>query len=79
MCWVWNAPATCNGMTRALAGGAAVRARSCSSVPAATTWPAVFMLAAVSPWAAMAAATSWASPPTTALIPVGVTALAFAI
>ena len=36
-------------MTRALAGGSAVRAASCSSVPAATTWPPPLVLAAVSP------------------------------
>ena len=49
MCSVWNAPATYSGMTRALAGGSAAKAASCSSVPAATTWPAPLLLAAVSP------------------------------
>ena len=71
MCSVWKAPATCSGMTRALAGGSAARAASCSSVPAATTWPALLTLAAVSPCRAMASATSVSSPPTTALMPVG--------
>ena len=55
------------------------RAASCSRVPAATTCPALFTLAGVSPQRSIAALTSSGSPPTTALMPVGVTALAAAI
>ena len=69
---VWNAPATWSGMTRALAGGSAANAASCSRVPAATTWPAPLTLAAVRPCRSSASATSAGSPPRTALMPVGV-------
>src|SRR6478735_6613592 len=79
MCEVWNAPATFSGMTLALAGGFSARAFSCSRVPAATVWPAPLTLAAVAPAAPMAARTSAGSPPTTALMPVGVAAAAAAI
>ena len=79
MCEVWNAPATFSGMTRALAGGFSARALSCSKVPAATVWPAPLTLAGVAPAASMAASTSAGSPPTTALMPVGVTAAAAAM
>ncbi len=72
MCEVWNAPATFSGITRALAGGFSARVLSCSMVPAATVWPAPLTLAAVAPAAPMAARTSAGSPPTTALMPVGV-------
>src|SRR6201996_8841982 len=37
MCTVWKAPATDSGRSRALGGGSAANAASCSSVPAATT------------------------------------------
>ena len=76
---VWKAPATFSGMTRALAGGSAAKAASCSSVPAATTWPPPLLLAAVSPCCCRLAASSSGSPPMTALMPVGVTALAAAM
>ena len=79
MCEVWKAPATLSGMTRALAGGFSARALSWSSVPAATVWPAPLTLAGVAPEASMAASTSAGSPPTTALMPVGVTAAAAAM
>ena len=49
MWWVWKAPATCSGITRARAGGSAASACSCSSVPAATTCPAPFMFAGGEP------------------------------
>ena len=42
---VWNAPATCSAMTRALAGGSAASLSSPSSAPAATIWPAPLRLA----------------------------------
>ena len=45
MYWVWNAPATCSGMSRALAGGVGGELSSCSSAPAATIWPAPLRLA----------------------------------
>ena len=48
-------------------------------VPAATIWPAPLTLAAVRPQRSMAARTSVSSPPMTALIPVGVAALASAM
>ena len=48
-------------------------------MPAATTWPPPLLLAAVSPCRCRTVATSSGSPPTTALIPVGVTALAAAM
>ena len=79
MCWVWNAPATLSGISRALAGGSPAKASSCSSVPAATTWPGPLSLAATSPWRSIAARTSSRSPPSTAVIPVGVAAAASAI
>ena len=76
MKWVWNAPATLSGMTRARAGGSAAKAASASRAPAATTWPAPLTLAGVRSWRAIVASTSSGSPPSTALIPVGVAALA---
>ena len=79
MKWVWNAPATLSGMTRARAGGSAAKAASASSAPAATTWPAPLTLAGVRSWRSMVASTSSGSPPSTALMPVGVAALAAAI
>src|SRR5690625_890798 len=79
MCSVWKAPATCSGTTRARAGGLAARAASWARVPAATTWPPPLTLAAVRPCELIASLTSSASPPTTALMPVGVVAAASAI
>src|SRR5918997_1953959 len=79
MCTVWKAPATLSGISRARAGGAAASAASCSVVPAATIWPVPLELAAVSPWRTSAASTSSGLPPTTAVIEVGVTALAAAM
>ena len=46
---VWKAPATDSGISRALAGGSSASAASCSTVPAATIWPAPLSLAAVRP------------------------------
>ena len=66
-------------MTRALAGGFSARALSWSRVPAATVWPAPLTFAAVAPQASIAARTSAGSPPTTALMPVGVAAAAAAM
>ena len=77
--WPAKAPATLSGTTRARFGGAAARAASCSTVPAATIWPRPLWLAAVSSRRVRVSATSSGSPPTTALIEVGVTALAAAI
>ena len=48
-------------------------------VPAATIWPVPLLLAAVRPCSARAASTSSALPPITAVIEVGVAALAAAI
>ena len=48
-------------------------------VPAATIWPVPLLLAAVRPCSASAASTSSGLPPITAVIDVGVTALAAAI
>ena len=79
MCTVWKAPATLSGISRARAGGCSARAASCSTVPAATTWPVPLLFAAVRPWASRAAATSSGCPPTTAVIDVGRAALAVAI
>ena len=76
MKWVWNAPATLSGMTRARAGGSAAKAASASRAPAATTCPAPLTLAGVRSCRSMAASTSSGSPPSTALMPVGVAALA---
>ncbi len=52
---------------------------SASRAPAATIWPAPLRLAGVSPAASMPAATSSGSPPSTADMPVGVSAQAAAI
>ena len=79
MCTVWNAPATLSGIRRARVGGFSARPASCSIVPAATIWPLPLLLAGVSPWAAIAANTSSGLPPITAVIEVGVAALASAI
>ncbi len=79
MCRVWNAPATWSGRSRALAGGSAANAASCSSVPAATTCPAPLMFAGVSPCASMESRTVASSPPSTAVIPVASMAAAFAM
>ena len=45
MCWVWKAPATLSGISRAFAGGSSAKALSCSRVPAATIWPGPLSLA----------------------------------
>lgn len=66
-------------MTRAFAGGLSAKALSCSKVPAATVCPAPLTLAGVAPAAVIADRTSAGSPPTTALMPVGVTAAAAAM
>src|SRR5690606_25414668 len=79
MWWVWKAPATDSGRSRARAGGAAANASSCSTVPAATICPEPLSLAGVSPAALIAASTSSRSPPSTAVMPVGVTAEASAM
>ncbi len=79
MCSVWKAPATCSGRRRAFAGGSAAKAASCSSVPATTIWPAPFSFAAVSPCSSALATTSSRSPPSTAVMPVAVTAEAAAM
>src|SRR5690606_19104221 len=76
---VWNAPATWSGMTRALAGGFSARAARWSSAPAATTCPPPLTFAGHRWAASIAASTSCGSPPTTALIPVGVCAAAAAM
>ncbi len=68
---VWNAPATESGTTRAPAGGLSRNAWTCSTVPAATIWPAPLLLAAVAPAASIAASTASRSPRTTAAIVVG--------
>ena len=49
MCSVWNAPATDSGISRAFAGGSSASAASCSTVPAATIWPAPLSLAGGQP------------------------------
>ena len=54
----------------ALPAGRPARAASCSSVPAATTWPAPLSLAAVRPCSSSVARTSSRSPPSTAVMPV---------
>src|SRR5579875_3635620 len=79
MKWVWNAPATASGRTRAPPGGSAASFSSASSAPAATICPAPLRLAAVSPAASIAATTSAGSPPSSADIPVGVSAHAAAV
>ena len=79
MCRVWKAPATCSGRSRAPAGGAAAKASRSASVPAATICPAPLTLAGVRPLLAMAASTASASPPSTAVIPVGSAAAAAAM
>ena len=79
MCTVWKAPATLSGISRARGGGFSASPASCSIVPAATIWPLPLLLAGVSPWASMAASTSSGLPPITAVIEVGVAALAAAI
>ncbi len=79
MCTVWNAPATLSSISRARAGGLAASAASWSLVPAATIWPLPLLLAGVRPWASRAASTSSTFPPITAVIEVGVAALAAAI
>ncbi len=76
---VWNAPATLRGMTRARAGGSAASAARASREPAATTCPAPLTFAGVRPCRSIVASTSASSPPRTALMPVGVAALASAI
>ena len=76
---VWNAPATLSGVSRALAGGSSASAASCSVVPAATIWPGPLSLAGVSPCLSSVASTSSRSPPSTAVMPVAVTAAASAI
>ncbi len=79
MCTVWKAPATLSGNSRARGGGSSASAASCSTVPAATTWPLPLLLAAVSPCRSIVASTSSGLPPITAVIEVGVVALAAAI
>ena len=79
MCSVWNAPATLSGISRAFSGGSSANAASCSMVPAATIWPGPLSLAAVRPCLSIAASTSSRSPPSTAVMPVGVAAAAPAI
>ncbi len=59
--------------------GSAASSASASRAPAATIWPAPLRLAGVSPAASMAATTSSGSPPSTADMPVGVSAQAAAI
>ena len=76
---VWNAPATESGRSLARGGGSAANAASWSRVPAATIWPAPFTFAGVSPCASIAASTSCSSPPSTAVIPVGSAAAAWAM
>ena len=76
---VWKAPATLSGIRRARVGGFSASPSSCSTVPAATIWPLPLLLAGVSPCAAIAASTSSGLPPITAVIEVGVAALASAI
>ena len=76
---VWKAPATDRGLSLALAGGSCARAASWSILPAATTWPAALRLAAVRPCLASVSSTSSGSPPSTAVMPVGVAADAVAI
>ena len=58
MCTVWNAPATSSGRSRAPSGGSAASAASCSSVPAATIWPAPLSFAAMRPCSASLARTT---------------------
>ncbi len=79
MWWVWNAPATDSGTSRAFAGASADSAASCSTVPAATTWPGPLSFAAVTPCSASLASTSSRSPPSTAVIEVAVCWAAAAI
>ncbi len=79
MWWVWNAPATLSGASRAFAGGSSASAWSCAMVPAATTWPGPLLLAGVRPCFSIVASTSSGSPPRIAVIPVSVTAAASAI
>jgi len=78
MAAVWKAPATWSSMTRVPGGGEATRAAIADFDPAATTWPAPFMLAAMRPSAARAASTSPDSPPRTAAIEPGSEAAAAA-
>ena len=79
MCSVWKAPATDSGISRAFSGGLSASACSCSVVPAATTWPGPLTLAGVRPCLSRTASTSSASPPSTAVMPVGVAFAASAI
>ena len=79
MCSVWKAPATLSGIRRAFAGGSSANAASCSIVPAATIWPGPLSLAGVRPCLSSMPSTSSRSPPSTAVMPVGVAAAASAI
>lgn len=77
---VWNAPATFSGTTlRTPSGLSSASAASCSSVPAATIWPAPLMLAGVRPSFSRWATEVSGSPPSSADMPVSVIAAASAI
>ena len=79
MCLVWNAPATGSGRSRAPSGGSSWKVASSSIVPAATIWPAPLMLAGVRLCFSIAEMTASWSPPSTAVMPVSVTAAAAAM
>ena len=77
---VWKAPATFSGTTRRTPSGlSSSSAASCSAVPAATIWPAPFTLAGVRPSFSRCATTTSGSPPSSADMPVSVTAAASAM
>ncbi|EGJ77648.1 putative 3-oxoacyl-ACP synthase II [Streptomyces sp. Tu6071] len=80
MCAVWKAPATWSGTTRRTPSGlSSASAASCAAVPAATTWPPPLTFAGVRPSFSRCGATVARSPPSSAAMPVSVTAAASAI
>lgn len=77
---VWKAPATLSGtILRTPSGLSSFSTASCSSVPAATIWPAPFTLAGVRPSFSRCATDTSGSPPSSADMPVPVIAAASAM